>query len=268
MGSISVPTAIIGAGALGAGASGLSGILGSSAAQNAAQVQANAAEYAAQLQKQEFQQIRTSLKPYMQLGEKAIAPLERDLGIGGVGAGSRQYGWLNKEVPQWKPTMKQLAATPGYQFALQQGLQATQNSYAAQGLGQSGAALKGAAGYAQGLATTTYQNQYENYIQQQQLNLANRAQVYGQLSGTVGTGLGAATGLGQFGQNAASSIGSNLTSAAAAQAGGIVGSTNAITNALGGVAGAGSSTALLMALNNSGIFGGGGTGAVGSGVGL
>ena len=32
------------------------------------------------------------------------------------------------------PTMAQLASTPGYQFTLDQGLKATQNAYAAQGL--------------------------------------------------------------------------------------------------------------------------------------
>jgi hypothetical protein len=59
-------------------------------------------------------------------------------------------------------TQEQLEKTPGYQFTLAQGLKATQNAAAARGLGISGAALKGAADYATGLADKTYQNQFAN----------------------------------------------------------------------------------------------------------
>jgi hypothetical protein len=72
-------------------------------------------------------------------------------------------------------TQAELAATPGYQFTLNQGLQAVQNSAAAKGLGVSGAALKGAADYATGLADSTYQTQF-NIAQQRwqdQLQAAN-----------------------------------------------------------------------------------------------
>lgn len=61
-------------------------------------------------------------------------------------------------------TQAQLEATPGYQFNLSQGLAATQNSAAARGLGVSGAALKGAATFATGLADSTYQQQFNNQL--------------------------------------------------------------------------------------------------------
>jgi hypothetical protein len=59
-------------------------------------------------------------------------------------------------------TEAELVQTPGYQFNLSQGLRAAQNSAAARGLGVSGAALRGAANYATGLADSTYQNQFAN----------------------------------------------------------------------------------------------------------
>lgn len=112
-----------------------------------------------------------------------------------------------------------LKKTPGYQFSLDQGLQATQNSYASHGLAKSGAALKGAANYAEGLAGTTYEQQLQNYFQ------------------LLGGGQNAAAGIGGFGTTAAANAGNNITSAGAATAAGTVGSANAITGAIGNVAG-------------------------------
>lgn len=92
---------------------------------------------------------------------------------------------------QWNPTMQGLAQTPGYKFTLQQGLQAAQNSNAAKGLGVSGAALRGASDYASGLASQTYNQQYQNYLAGQSMN----AQLLqGRLAGGI-QGLGAQTGL-------------------------------------------------------------------------
>jgi hypothetical protein len=147
--------------------------------------------------------------------------------------------------------MAQLAQTPGYQFSLQQGELATQNSYAAQGLGSSGAAEKGAASFAEGLAGTTFQQQYSDYMQQNQT-------VYNMLSGQVGTGLSAT----QLIANAAQGIGSNISNAqigaGAASAAGTIGSANALTSGLNSAAsGAGnslSSLAFLYGLNPGNMF--------------
>lgn len=57
-----------------------------------------------------------------------------------------------------------LESTPGYQFTLDQGLKATQNSFTSKGLGNSGAALKGAASFASGLADQTYSNRLNEYL--------------------------------------------------------------------------------------------------------
>jgi hypothetical protein len=64
----------------------------------------------------------------------------------------------------FNPSMSTLESTPGYQFALQEGQKAIDSSMSARGLGDSGAALKAGANYAEGLASTTYQNAFNNAL--------------------------------------------------------------------------------------------------------
>jgi hypothetical protein len=241
MASISVPTAIAGAGALGAVGSVASGLIGSNAAQAAAQTQAQAAEQGQALQQQELQSIQANLAPFVSGGTGALSSL---LPLIGAAPGtSPQTAAL---TAPFQPTQAQLAATPGYQFTLQQGLEATQNSEAAQGLAKGGPAQKAA----------TYQQQFQNYLAQNQ-------QVFNMLSGVTATGESGAAIQGQQGLTGTSNITNLLTGGAAATAAGQVGSANAISGALSGLGSTGSNTALLLALNNSGLFGSGAAAATG-----
>ena len=121
----------------------------------------------------------------------------------------------------FKPTIEQLRATPGYQFTLDQGLRSVQNSAAARGLGTSGAALKGAAEYATGLADNTLKTQ-QGIFQQ---NLAN---VLNPLEYVANQGENAAATTGQQGTTAAGNIGAAQIGAGNATAAGTVGATNAL----------------------------------------
>lgn len=221
--------------AIGVGAAASLGgsVIQSGAAQSAAQTQASAAEQAGNNTMAMFDQTNANLAPYRNLGSQASSAL---------GAA------LPSLTSTFSPTMAQLAQTPGYQFTLQQGEQATQNSYAAQGLGSSGSALKGSAQYAEGLASTTYQQQFENYLQQ-------NSQIYNMLGNATGIGANAAAMTGQQGLTATGQAGAFNTSGAAASAAGTVGSANAIT---GGISNAGSSLTslgLLSALSgNNSLF--------------
>jgi hypothetical protein len=224
----------VGAAILGAGGSLLSGLLGSNAAQKASKQQQQFEQQALQQQMMMFQQTQQNFAPFINLGS---------------GAANKLTGLTDTLTKPFNPTMADLAATPGYQFTLDQGLKSTQNSFAAQGLGLSGAALKGATNYAEGLASTTYQNQFQNYLAQNQ-------QIYNMLSGEVGIGESAAAGQGQLGQQASGNISNLLSAIGAAAAGGTIGSTNALTGALGNIGGAGANAALLFALSkNSNLFG-------------
>lgn len=245
MPSISIPAAVA-IGGLGAAGSLASGLLSSGAAKSAAKTQAQAAQFADQQQLAMFQQIQANLSPFTQLGTGAASKLAS---LTGTGPGGNPL--IAPLTAPFQPTQAQLAATPGYQFVLNQGLQGVQNSYAAQGLGSSGAALKGAANYAEGLAGTTYQQQFQNYLNQNQ-------QIANLISGQITTGENAAAMTGSLGTQNTLAANNFLTSGAAATAAGTVGATNALTSSLSNLTGTAGNAALLLALNNQGMFGGGG----------
>lgn len=184
-----VATAVIGAGVLGAGAS----IYG---ANKAADTQQANAQRVADIQQQQYQQTRSDLSPYRDIGAQAATNL------GG------RLSDLTSPIVMDQATLE---ATPGYQFNLTQGQKAVTNSAAARGLGTSGAALKGAATFATGLADNTYQNQFNNAN-------TNQTNAYNRLKGLVDTGASAAAQTGVLGEKAAYNSGTALTGGANAEA--------------------------------------------------
>jgi len=259
--------------AIGVGGSLLNGILGSAgagqqsdAALNAAKMQSDAYNNASALQNQQYQQTRQDLSPYIQSGQNALG------GLGSVGLGSQfdissQYNpyqqyQSSQGLPQFQsfgispesyynqattPFSFDPQSDPGYQFRLQQGLNALQGSAAAQGGLFSGQTGKDITDYAQGMASQEFQNAFnrdlaqkqnlsqayglgsgQNLAQQQQgfnqdlagrqfgsqefynamnADQQNRINAYNRLLGLAGLGQSAAAQSGQFGQNAASQIG-------------------------------------------------------------
>ena len=184
------------------------GAIGSMAAAN---TQANAAKSIANQQLTAGQTAAGLLQPYVNEGSVGMKYLNDN---------------LNYLTTPYAPTMAQLKATPGYQFTLGQGLQSTQNAAAARGLGISGAALKGAANYATGLAQNTYAQDAGIYGQQQ-------AQIGNLLTGMVGAGQNAAAGQGGFITGQANNAGQTQMGGATATASGITGVTNALIGAIG-----------------------------------
>lgn len=213
--------AAIGVGALG---SLISSGIGAFTASGAAGTQANSSNLSAQIQLAEFNKIQQQLKPYITTGSSATnslasltgtnpggnpltsaltkpfgTPYPANFSYGPQSPGAFNYtgtqapgafNYTGAAAPgQFSFNPSDLADTPGYQFALDQGLKATQNGYAAQGLGSSGAAMKGAANYAEGLASTTYQQQYQNALGSYQENLSNYQQQYGNQLGAYSSGL-------------------------------------------------------------------------------
>lgn len=242
-----VAAAIAGAGLAGVAGSAISASTNANAATKAAQTQANAANNASNNELAMFGQVRQSLTPYINAGGQGISDLQSAL-----------PGLTTPMNPTFAPTQQQLEQTPGYQFQLNQGLQATQNGYASQGLGVSGAALKGAANYSEGLAGTTWQQQAQNYYQGFNNYLGQNQQIYNQLSGLASLGENAAAGVGNAGLSAQNQANALQTSGAAATAAGQVGSANALSSAISSGTSTAGNAGLLLALNNNGLFGGGG----------
>jgi hypothetical protein len=198
--------------------------MSSDAAKSAASTQSDAANHASDLQMQQFQQMQQNLAPYMQLGTSTIPMLQQML------SGSR----LNTPF-SFNPTMEQLEQTPGYQFTLQQGNKALDNAMAAKGLSLSGAQLKGLDAYNTGLASNTFQQQYQNALDNFKTNYGQAADQYGRAAGLVSLGQNAAAGVGNAGLQTASNIGNNMIGGANARAAGQVGSANALTGGLSGL---------------------------------
>lgn len=134
-------------------------------------------------------------------------------------AGALMAPITSAPIAQDQQTLERL---PGYQFALSQGLKSVQNSAAARGLGASGAALKGASGFATGLANQKYLDYFNAALghQNQLFNQAqtNRATALEALTGVATRGQNAAAQVGTIGQATGANIGQNITGAGNAQA--------------------------------------------------
>ncbi len=168
----------------------------------------------------------------------AIAPLPQAQTLaqsfngGGLGGGAASAPQAAAAGPQPMSEQQFLENTPGYQFALSQGLKSVQSGNIARGI--SGAALKGAAAYATGLADNTYQT-----------NLLQPLQYLGTL------GENAAAQTGTIGSGLAQAQAQSITGAGNVLAAGQVGSANALSSGFNGVGNAAQNYLLYNKLNTN-----------------
>lgn len=225
-----MPFAVAAAG-IGAAGSIATGIMGSNASSAAARAQENAANQASQLEQGMYNQTRQDLAPYMDAGTNALSAYQKMLGIGpgGTGATSPILQMLGIG-PNGQPTggginPATFQSSPGYQFQLQQGMDAVTNSNAARG-GLGGNALKALQQYGSGLANQSW-NQY----------LQNANTGWNTLTSNVGglanTGATVAQNLGRFSMGLGGALGENAMEVGNAQAGGIMGGYKALSGGIG-----------------------------------
>lgn len=241
-----MPAAVIAAG-IGVGGSLAAGSIGSKAASKAADTQSVASRYAADLQQRQYEQTRQDSAPWRQVGGAALNRLAETLGLptyeppkaqvaqsfmsgyrggdfGGVGqyfaaqqnqqAQDSSAGEGATDATATTPDYSAFFSSPDYQFRLQEGTRAVEQSAAARGLLRSGQTLRGVTEYGQGLASTAY----NNYL--------NR------LASLAGIGQSTVAQTGQLGAQSAAAQGMALQQGAAAQAHGTLGAANAWQNAL------------------------------------
>lgn len=223
MPSITVPGAILGGGLIAGGAGIASGIIGSNAAQQAGQDQLQAAQLASQTQLGIFNKTQANLQPYNQMGQSALSQLASLFGLsgsGGAGTGptAATAGAATSALTQY----------PGYQFGLQQGNLAQQQSAASQGLLLSGSQLQASQTFGQNYAM---QNAWNPYVSQ--------------LNATAGLGENAGASLGNVGAQTGASVANSQLAAGQAQASGVVGSANALTGGINSGIYSGLNSALL-----------------------
>jgi hypothetical protein len=120
------------------------------------------------------------------------------------------------------PTLQQAEQYPGYQFQLQQGQRAIENSAAARGGLVSGGTAEALNNYAQGTAQSDYQNVYnqamQEYLNSYNIYNQNQSNQYNRLASLAGLGQTTAQQLNASGQAAAGNIG-NISLGAGSQIG-------------------------------------------------
>jgi hypothetical protein len=168
-----------------------------SAAKKASKAQERAANADIALQKETRDIIRGDLAPYREGGLAAQNAIDFELGLG-----ARPEGYEG------------FTKTPGYDFRLQQGMDALQSSAAARGGLYSGAAMRDALKFGQDYGS----NEYGNF--------------FARLGARADTGMNAAQMSGAASQQAAAGIGNALGNIGNAQAAGAIGQANAITGGM------------------------------------
>jgi hypothetical protein len=204
----------VAAAVIGGGASIASGLIGASAARDAANQQAQAAAAAQAQQQANFERIQQQQAPYREAGYSAL----KDIGA------MKPY-----LTHQFDKADLQAGLAPNYDFQLQQGQQAA-NAAANVGGGLIGGnALQGLQTRTQDIAAGAYQNAFNNYQSQ-------RTGIYNTLASIAGIGQTGQTATNLAGTGATNAIGQLGVSGARAEASGTLGAADAYGNALRGAA--------------------------------
>ncbi len=172
-----------------------------------------------------FNTTQADYAPQLQLGQGAANMLGGIYGIGGVTGGT---GGTTTGSPQ--PNYAAFYNSPGYQFALSQGQAQVNKQAAAGGNLYSSNTLAALGANQQGIAS----GQYNSYINQ--------------LTTMAGLGNAAAAGTGQAATATGQGVANSFGNIGNANANGILGQSNAFTNALGSITNNNSNGNLMSSL--------------------
>ena len=242
-----------------AGASLVSGIMGSGAASDAASMQQQTAANQMALQKQMFDTQNAQLAPQRAVGYNAINNINSFLGgqyqtydaqgnpvVDADGQPVMQTG-QDYFTHQFNNQDLNSNLAPNYQFQLGQGQQATNAQSNATGGLVGGNSLKSLNDYTQNYAKGAYQDAFNNYNTQ-------RTNIYNTLAGIAGLGQNASNTTANLASNTANSISSLGVGSANADAAGTIGSANALSGGFGGAANAYSLGQILNPNGNNGMI--------------
>lgn len=186
-------------------------VVGAYASNSAASKSAKAANRTTDQTTARYYQTRDDLLPFTQRGQEASSQLSDFV------SNPDNQSFTARDFLNYRD--------PSYQWQLQQGQQALENSQAAGDGVLSGAALKGMQNYTQGLASTNYQNAYNNWF-----NTTN--QNYTRLFNLANLGENAAAQTGSTGASLANTAANSMMAAGNAGAAGIIGAGNAVTGSI------------------------------------
>lgn len=195
-------------------------VIGTVGASKAAGKQAAAADRASDTNLQMFERQNELQEPFRQAGLTAQNRLLDLLGLS-QNMGAAGYGSLIKPF-----SMADYEADPGYGFRLSEGMKALDRTASSRGRFFSGASLKEAQRFGQGLASEEYQNAFNRFQ-------VNRSNVLTPLQAFLGQGQSATNVLSNNAGDFASRQGNTLMAGGAARASGYMGAANALSSALG-----------------------------------
>jgi hypothetical protein len=222
-----VATAVIGGSIVG-------GVVSSNAARKAGNIQAEATQAAQDAQERMYEKQVQLNEPFRLAGLASQNRLMELLGIrsptAAAGTTSSEFA-TDPNSPDFGKYARDFGESdfetdPGYAFRLSEGMKALDRTAAARGGLLSGATLKGAQRYNQGLASQEYENAYNRYQ-------TNRANQLNPLMGyATGPGMSATAASSGAAQNFGMQTGQNLQDIGTARASGYLGSANALSGAL------------------------------------
>ena len=194
-----------------------SAAISSRGAKKAASAQEKAAEQQRALEQQMYERQMQLQEPFRQIGLENLNKLAALYGEGGAYARA--------------PTGEEISIDPGYAFRLAEGEKALARMQAARGQYLGGGAIRAGTRYGQEMGSQEFQNAYTRAMNQ-------RAALTNVLSGLGGLGPTATGVMGAAGQQYATGAGRAIEAGGAARASGYIGQANALSQALGGLAGA------------------------------
>lgn len=218
-----------------------SGFTQAGSADDARRLMAQKEKQATDWQNNEWSKQQENQNPFLQSGQSAVLRLSDLLSKPGSGLLS-PYGEKFSA-----PTLAQAENDPGYQFQLQQGQQAIQNSAAARGQLLDPNTQRALLDFGQNSARTDYGNVYNRALQTYGTNYdvwhQGQQDQYGRLLGLTNVGAHSADSLGQEGQAAANNMsgillgsaqhqGQDMMAAGTAMASGYAGAANGINNGI------------------------------------
>jgi hypothetical protein len=265
------------------------GIQSASAAHNAASAEAQYANQALEAeqgdqenalsnQENEWGATQKNLAPWLQEGNTALSNLSALTNTPGEGLLQAYPGG-----PFTSPTAEQAAAQPGYQFGLNQGEEALQNSAAASGSLESGNTQEALNNYAQQYAQTDYNNVYNQALQNYNTNFGvwntDQTNTFNRLNSLSTLGQQTGTSLGTLGQLSANNTGTldlqgglqqagQLDLEGSAYAGGDINAANAWNSMISGILASAPGASGSPYQGFGSTSGGGGGGGGGGGMSL
>ena len=195
----------------------------SDAADTAAQASGQASAASIAEQRRQYDQTRTDYAPYLAAGTESVNQLATDLKPGGRFASATPFDFRYDQNTD-----------PSYGFRFNQGMRGVNASMAAKGMGLSGAGIKGATEFGQGMGSQEYNNAFNRYVTGFNANTGERNQLYNRYAGVAGTGQNAVGGVTAQGANTASNIGNAYMTSAANTGNAAMAAAGQRTSAFGG----------------------------------